>query len=157
MYYLCKRKDPSRLVSSNDGWENIYPTDICGIHDYRCIDDKLSAYYSDKSFLNSGSARTGHPYTGYGECYGGQPVMLTEFGGKSLKGSDGWGYDSPIENVEKFISDIKTDVEGIKNASSFCGYCYTQLTDVYQETNGLLYMDRTPKADPEAISVIFKK
>ncbi len=157
IYYLCKRKDPSRLVSSNDGWENIYPTDICGIHDYRCIDEKLSANYSDKSFLNSGSARTGHPYTGYGESYGGQPIMITEFGGKSLKDSEGWGYDLPVEDVQKFLSDVKADVDGIKNASSFCGYCYTQLTDVYQEKNGLLHMDRTPKADPEAISDIFKK
>ena len=26
------------------------------------------------------------------------------------------------------------------------GYCWTQLTDTYQETNGLVRMDRTPKA-----------
>jgi hypothetical protein len=27
----------------------------------------------------------------------------------------------------------------------FCGFCYTQLTDTYQEANGLLNADRTPK------------
>ena len=157
VYYLCKRKDPSRLVSSNDGWENVFPTDICGIHDYRSFTQKLSDYYSDTSFLNSGAGRTGHPYTVPGESCGGQPVMLTEFGGKRIKGSDGWGYDLPVEDVNEYITDIRSDVENILKTSTFCGYCYTQLTDVYQETNGLLRMDRTPKASPVDLAEIFKK
>ncbi len=155
LYYLCKRKDPSRLVSSNDGWENAFPTDICGIHDYRSFTENLSEYYSDTSFLNSGAARTGHPYIIPGESYGGQPVMLTEFGGKRIKNSDGWGYNLPSESIEEYIADIRNDIENILKTPSFCGYCYTQLTDVYQETNGLLYMDRTPKAPEEALEEIF--
>ncbi len=157
IYYLCKRKDPSRPISSNDGWENVFPTDICGIHDYRKFDEKLSEYYSDKNFFESGAARTGHPYLSANECCGGQPVMLTEFGGKRIDGSDGWGYNAPAESVEKFTADIKADVESIRKTPSFCGYCYTQLTDVYQETNGLLHMDRTPKAEPETLAEIFGK
>lgn len=157
LYYICKRTDPSRLVSTNDGWENVFPTDICGIHDYRSFSEKLSDYYSDTSFLDSGAARTGHPYLVPGEKYGGQPVMLTEFGGKRLAGSDGWGYDSAIQNVEKYVEDIKSDIENILKTPSFCGYCYTELTDVYQETNGLLTMDRTSKADVEQLKEIFKK
>lgn len=157
LYYLCKRNDPYRLVSTNDGWENVFPTDICGIHDYRSFDKKLSEYYSDINFFNTGSARTGHPYLVPGESYGGQPVMLTEFGGKRIEGSDGWGYDLPAESTEKYIADIKSDIENILNTPTFCGYCYTELTDVYQETNGLLRMDRTPKADVEQLAEIFKK
>ncbi len=157
LYYICRRTDPSRLVSTNDGWENVFPTDICGIHDYRSFDEKLTEYYSDKSFFENGAARTGHPYLSAGESYGGQPVMLTEFGGKRIEGSDGWGYDLPVESTEKYIAEIKADVENILNTPTFCGYCYTQLTDVYQETNGLLRMDRTPKADAEQLAEIFKK
>ena len=38
------------------------------------------------------------------------------------------------------------------------GFCYTQLTDVEQEKNGLFnYEDRTPKFDMEIISAINKK
>ncbi len=155
-YYLCKRLDPSRLVSTNDGWENVFPTDICGVHDYRSFDKKLSEYYSDTKFLNHGAARTGHPYLVPGESYGGQPVMLTEFGGKRIAGSDGWGYDLPMESVEKYVDDIKSDMENIFGTPTFGGFCYTELADVYQETNGLLRMDRTPKADPEQIAEIFK-
>ena len=157
LYYICKRTDPSRLVSTNDGWENVFPTDICGIHDYRSFDEKLTEYYSDKKFFESGAARTGHPYLSAGESYCGQPVMLTEFGGKRIEGSDGWGYDLPIETTEKYIADIKADVDNILNTPTFCGYCYTELTDVYQETNGLLRMDRTPKADAEQLAEIFRK
>lgn len=156
IYYICKRSDPSRLVSTNDGWENVFPTDICGIHDYRSFDKKLSEYYSDKENLESGAARTGHPYIVPDETYGGQPVMLTEFGGKRIDGDAGWGYDLPAESREKFVADIRFDIENIIKTPTFCGYCYTQLTDVYQETNGLLYMDRTPKSDVEQLAEIFK-
>lgn len=155
-YYLCKSADPSRLVSTNDGWENVFPSDICGIHDYRSFDEKLSEYYSDKKFIENGAARTGHPYLVPGEKYGGEPVMLTEFGGKRISGSEGWGYDLPAGSVEKYVSDIACDVENILRTAPFRGYCYTQLTDVYQETNGLLRMDRTPKADVERLAAIFK-
>jgi len=34
------------------------------------------------------------------------------------------------------------------------GFCYTQLTDIEQEQNGLYYYDRTPKFDPEIIRAI---
>lgn len=156
IYYLCKRSDPSRLISTNDGWENVSPTDICGVHDYRKFDEKLCEYYSDTKNLEGGSARTGHPYILPEESYGGQPVMLTEFGGKRIDGDAGWGYDLPAESREKYIADIRLDVENIIKTHTFCGYCYTQLTDVYQETNGLLYMNRTPKADAEQLAEIFK-
>jgi len=29
--------------------------------------------------------------------------------------------------------------------SSLAGFCYTQFTDTFQEANGLLYTNRTPK------------
>lgn len=156
LYYLCKRSDPSRLVSTNDGWENVFPTDICGIHDYRAFSEKLADYYSDTEFINSGAARTGHPYLVPGEKYGGEPMMLTEFGGKRITETGGFGYDLPAGTEESFISGIASDVENILKTPSFCGYCYTQLTDVYQENNGLLTMDRVPKADAEKLAAIFK-
>ena len=157
LYYLCRRLDPERLVSTNDGWENVTPTDIFGIHDYRSLDEKLAEYYSDTAFFENGAARTGHPYLVPGENYGGKPVLLTEFGGKRITGGDGWGYDLPLETTEKYLADIKSDVDSLLKIPTFCGYCYTQLTDVYQEVNGLLYMNRTPKADIDRIKEIFKR
>jgi len=34
------------------------------------------------------------------------------------------------------------------------GFCYTQLTDIEQERNGLLTFERRPKVDPELIRPI---
>lgn len=36
-----------------------------------------------------------------------------------------------------------------------CGYCYTQLTDVEQEQNGIYCYDRTPKFNMARIKAIF--
>lgn len=156
LYYLCRRLDPERLVSTNDGWENVTPTDFHGIHDYRSLNKELAGYYSDTAFFENGAARTGHPYLVPGEKYEGKPVLFTEFGGKRIAGADGRGYDLPLETTEKYLADIKSDVDFILKIPTFCGYCYTQLCDVYQEKNGLLYPDRTPKADIERLREIFK-
>ena len=43
----------------------------------------------------------------------------------------------------------------VRKLTYLSGYCYTQLTDVEQETNGLLYADRTPKLPLEQIREIF--
>ncbi|MBR6739841.1 MAG: glycoside hydrolase family 2 [Clostridia bacterium] len=157
LYYLCHSADEGRLVSTNDGWENVSPTDFISVHDYRPLTDRLVKYYSDRSFIDNGSARTGHPYRLPGETYGELPILYTEFGGKRIAGDPGWGYDNALESVEAYLADVDKDVSAVLSIPTICGYCYTQLTDCYQETNGLLYMNREPKADPERIAAIFKK
>lgn len=142
LYYLCKTLDPSRLVSTNDGWENLNPTDIITVHDYRTLSDELIEYYADASFLKNGSGRTGHPYMLPGEEYKGQPIMLTEFGGKRSSISAGWGYDDAELDGKTFKDAVNDDIKRAERLKLFSGYCYTQLTDVYQETNGILNMDR---------------
>lgn len=142
LYYLCKSFDPSRPVSTNDGWENINPTDIITVHDYRTLTDELIDYYNDISFLKNGSGRTGHPYMLPGEEYMGQPIMLTEFGGKRSGNSSGWGYEESELIGKSFKDIVKEDIKNAEKLKLFSGYCYTQLTDVYQETNGLLSPER---------------
>jgi hypothetical protein len=44
-------------------------------------------------------------------------------------------------------------LEAVNQVEIFTGFCYTQLTDTFQEANGLLYSDRTPKFPLEAIRV----
>ncbi|MBO5645724.1 MAG: glycoside hydrolase family 2 [Clostridia bacterium] len=157
LYYLCHSADEGRLVSTNDGWENVAPTDFISVHDYRTLTDKLVKYYSDRSFIKNGAARTGHPYRLPGEEYGDIPILYTEFGGKRIAGDEGWGYDNALESVDAYVADVDNDVSAVVSIPTMCGYCYTQLTDCYQETNGLLYMNREPKADIERLAAIFKK
>ncbi len=61
-----------------------------------------------------------------------------------------WGYEQ-AKNGEELLSQIGELLDGIAQ-TEFQGYCYTQLTDVEQEVNGLLYADRTPKIPCEQLA-----
>ncbi|CAG7622228.1 Beta-galactosidase [Paenibacillus solanacearum] len=154
MYHLTKSLDPSRLVVSNDGWQHM-KTDLCTIHDYEAKQDVLDETYStlDKT-LNT---IRGHGKTFFvgGTVYEGQPVLVSEFGGISFKKSEweGWGY-SGAENEEDYRSKLKAVIQPMLDSPVVQGFCYTQLTDVEQEINGLLTYDRTPKLPLEQIKEI---
>ena len=82
--------------------------------------------------------------------YGGQPVLLTEFGGIAKKGEavgGNWGYNDGAADDEEFYARYQNLVDGIYAVGDFQGFCYTQLTDVQQEVNGLLDADHKPKFD----------
>ena len=92
-----------------------------------------------------------------GNKYEGQPVLLTEFGGMALKAeqkSDTWGYNEGEASEESFYNHLEELLRGIAQ-TEFQGYCYTQLTDVQQEINGLLRADHTPKFDVQKLKSIF--
>ena len=75
-----------------------------------------------------------------------QPIVLSEFGGVASGPSEqsGWGY-SRAETAERF-AEIVLEMLGIaRSLSALAGFCYAQFTDTYQEQNGLLRADRTPK------------
>jgi hypothetical protein len=77
--------------------------------------------------------------------------MLTEFGGLSVSDEPGaWGYSYP-KDVEELAARYAELLDVVRSLSLFAGFCYTQFADTYQETNGLLYPDRTPKFPIEQI------
>ena len=86
-------------------------------------------------------------------------MLLTEFGGlafaKEQKGS-AWGYGNGVKDNNEFYERLKQLIDGI-SLTEFQGYCYTQLTDVQQEINGLLYADHTPKVDINRLKEIFER
>ena len=81
-----------------------------------------------------------------------QPVMLTEFGGIALSDSESsWGYSRASDGrelAERYRALLRT----VRSLDMLAGFCYTQFTDTYQETSGLLYADRTPKFSLEEIA-----
>ena len=92
-----------------------------------------------------------------GDKYSGQPVILSEFGGIAFENDhhDGnWGYNGAVKDEEEFLKRLSTLMNGIF-ASSFEGYCYTQLTDVQQEVNGLLDANHCPKVSVDRLRKIF--
>lgn len=152
LYYATKALDGTRLVSVNDGWEYPETTDIIGIHDYSYDSSQFDEKYRAERFneLFPQNRRLMAPGCGY--C--GQPVLFTEFGGIAMRSEthDGnWGYNDSASNSEEFYTRYKNLMDGIYTNKEFQGFCYTQLTDVQQEVNGLLSPDRTPKFDMQKI------
>ncbi|CAG7614554.1 glycoside hydrolase family 2 protein [Paenibacillus allorhizosphaerae] len=154
MYHLTRSLDKSRLVVSNDGWEHMR-TDLLTIHDYEASQEVLEERYrTAESSIHSLKPHTKLSFAA-GMQYEGQPILVSEFGGISFKKSEweGWGY-SGAENDEDFLAKLKAVVDPMLTSPVIQGFCYTQLTDVEQEINGLVTYDRTPKVPLEQIRSI---
>ncbi|MBF2050605.1 MAG: glycoside hydrolase family 2 [Elainella sp. C42_A2020_010] len=155
LYHLTKALDSTRPVVGNDGWEST-ATDILAIHDYDNNPVQLINRYGPEVKLSDLFDRQrpgGRVLTLDGYPHQGQPIMLTEFGGIAYGKPDDhsiWGY---VRSAE--VSELQTRYTALLTAVNqielFSGFCYTQLTDTFQEANGLLYADRTPKFPLEAI------
>ena len=156
MYHLTKTFDPTRPVIGNDGWEAV-ATDIVTVHDYDSDPQRLARRYggADAAATLLKSERPGNKVLILPEfTYQNQPVMLTEFGGIAFSsdGGDTWGY-SRASDAADFARRYYLLLETVRSLPFFCGFCYTQLTDTYQEANGLLFMDRRPKLPLEQVAV----
>jgi beta-galactosidase/beta-glucuronidase len=153
MYHLTRSLDDTRLVISNDGWEHV-KSDICTIHDYESKQDVLDQRYATVESA-VGSRPAGRWIHVPGFPYEGAPIVVSEYGGISFKMSDweGWGY-SAATSAEDFIARYRAVTEPMIASPHVQGFCYTQLTDVEQEINGLLTYDRKPKVPLEQIKAI---
>lgn len=156
LYYLTKSIDSMRPVISNDGWMHA-KSDILTLHHYEQDGEKLYSFYDDIYKLVEGDI-TGHQHLPYanGYEYEGQPIIMSEFGGTAYVGETNdvcWGYGNGVANDDEYIERLTSLVEAIKRMN-ISGYCYTQITDVEQEVNGVLRADRTPKVALEHIKKI---
>jgi beta-galactosidase/beta-glucuronidase len=155
LYHLTKTLDPTRPVVGNDGWESV-ATDIIGIHDYEGEPERLVRRYgADEGARLFKRERPGGRLLVLDKDLTptNQPIMLTEFGGIAFSPKAGtWGY-SQCETVEEFALMYAELMNAARSLPLLAGFCYTQFTDTYQEANGLLYADRTPKFPIEEIAM----
>jgi beta-galactosidase/beta-glucuronidase len=144
MYRLTRSLDRSRPVVSNDGWEHAL-TDLCTIHDYRDAATLSRIYETAESAIAEPERR---PVYASGHGYRGEPVLITEFGGIAFSSADpeSWGYRI-VSDAEELLERYGSLIATLLHCDVLQGFCYTQLTDVEQEINGLLTYDRRPKAD----------
>jgi hypothetical protein len=148
LFHLTKTLDPTRPVIGNDGWESV-ATDIIGIHDYDDEPERIAKRYHADEVLPRLFKRErpgGRLLVLEGHQHADLPLMLTEFGGIALaRAQPGtWGY-SLCSTPEEFARQYDCLVTVVRNLGLLSGFCYTQFADTYQEANGLLYADRTPK------------
>lgn len=157
LYYLTKSLDPTRPVIGNDGWQMAI-TDLIAIHDYNQDAQELKRRYEVfKANRHASVFNHGLPILLEGYEYLGQPIMMTEFGGVKVteQQAEGWGYGKDAEDYEEMVKRIDELVTMLEGEPEICGYCYTQLTDVEQEVNGLMTYDRQVKVAPEQLAEIF--
>lgn len=157
VYALTKAMDPMRPVICNDGWYHTV-SDIITLHDYAEDGECFYKWYSEQkdALLSNEVAFNGGEYAfaeGYG--YAGQPVIISEYGGIAFdNGESGWGYGNKVADEADYIKRFASITGAVKKLDYCCGFCFTQVTDVQQEINGLLDMERNFKVDPEAIRKI---
>jgi beta-galactosidase/beta-glucuronidase len=153
LYHLTKTLDPTRPVIGNDGWESV-ATDIIGIHDYDSDPERIAKRYRADAVLPRLFKRErpgGRLLVLGGDSPHEQPVMLTEFGGIAFSAEEGtWGY-SRAQSARDFERKYTELLRVVNSLALFAGFCYTQFADTYQEGNGLLFADRTPKFPLEHI------
>jgi beta-galactosidase/beta-glucuronidase len=161
LYHLTKTLDQTRAVIGNDGWESS-ATDIIGIHDYDSNLEHMRQRYGpevERETLFDQRRPGGKLLTLEGYAHQGQPIMLTEFGGIAWQehAEEGvnkiWGYTA-VTDQETFARLYEELMETIIHTALFSGFCYTQFADTFQEANGLLYADRTPKIPLERIAKV---
>lgn len=147
-YLATKSADPTRPCIDTSGNYHVI-TDMYDVHDY-CQD---AAEYK---------RRYGGSYEDMYEVYpkrqqkNGSPFWISEYGGAwwAPGRSDGWGYgDSPKSEAE--VADRFCAVSTVMQKNPvIVGYCYTQLTDIEQEQNGLYTYDRCHKLSDESYARI---
>ena len=84
----------------------------------------------------------------------GLPFMISEFGGIGWETGTGWGYGNVPKTLDEFYARYQGLVDALLDNPNLFGFCYTQLTDVEQEHNGLYFYDRRPKFDVKRLHAI---
>jgi beta-galactosidase/beta-glucuronidase len=155
-YELTRSLDPTRPVNDTSGYAHAR-TDLWTVHTYTQPPVELGEQLKLKD---------GQPFRNFPDRepeYEGQPYMVDEFGGikwippdRRPFASDSWGYGEGPRTLDEFYTRLEGQLLVMRNLSHISGYCYTQLTDVEQEQNGIYNYDRTPKFDLARIACIFK-
>lgn len=157
VYHLTKSFDMMRPVIVNDGWEHTI-SDIITLHDYEEVGDTLYKRYTEykdqimttEVYHSSAKSAFANGYE-----YKGQPMIISEYGGIAFNNDDsGWGYGNKVNTKEDFIRRFDDITTAVKKIPYCCGFCYTQVSDVQQEINGLMDIDRNFKVEPEVIKEI---
>jgi beta-galactosidase/beta-glucuronidase len=148
LYSVTKALDSTRPVLSNDGWEHT-TSDLCTVHDYG-EPAALGRRFMSRSTVLAPQDHLPPLYAdGYG--YEGQPIVASEVGGIFVgaePGGFGYAVASDLHALEGRLDAL---VAALLSGGVLSGFCYTQLTDVEQEQNGLATSDRSPKLDPEQV------
>lgn len=161
IYHLTKTLDQTRPVVANDGWE--YSSgDLWTLHLYdsgsEALSQRLNAIQHNPLTTISDDANS-RVATLPGADPSDLPILLTECGGvgftKEQQQEEHFSYGTWPVNEKELLARIEDLAHGLSNLDALQGFVWTQLTDVQQEINGLLYFDRQPKLPIEQLERVF--
>ena len=147
IYAITKKLDVTRPVIDASGGIH-FVSDMFDIHDYEQDPEKLAASLQKMIDEDGYFHNPLHNPQLKRNTYLGQPYWISEYGG-ILWGDSGWGYGQSVKSVEEFAERYEGLTKVLLECPIVCGFCYTQLTDVEQEQNGLYKYDRSRKFPDE--------
>ena len=151
---VTRAYDPTRMYIDASGWTHIEGlTDIMDLHDY---EQDPAIFAAKLAPLTEGGTYNVHWHQGEAHAMEAHPTFVSEYGGIrwAPEAGEGWGYGKAPQSEEEFIARFKGLSEAILFHPCMGGLCYTQLTDVEQEVNGLYTYDRRPKFDPAVMRAV---
>ena len=155
LHKITMEYDPTRIFIDNSGWCHVEGTfDMYDVHDYGMTAEKYLPLIEGKEVecvkVWGGNFQKSDYTTRNDICF------VSEFGGIRIQTANGqgWGYGEASKNVQAFVDRYKMLVDALLDNPKITAFCYTQLTDVEQEQNGLYTYDRVPKVNPELIKPI---
>ncbi len=155
LFLATKAMDLTRPVLDTSGYAHRVPeADVYDCHDYTQDLDTFAAHHA--------GVGDGQPYYNerdgmvFSVPYRGQPFFVSEFGGIWWNPEAGeeeysWGYGERPRSIEEFYERFTQLCAILLDDPAHFGYCYTQLTDIFQEQNGIYGFDRSAKFDMERI------
>ena len=161
MFLATRLADSTRLILDASGYSHRVPeSDVYDSHDYEQNADVFANHHA--------GCRVGQPWINRGWSeqrrefsvpYRGQPYFVSEFGGiwwnpSAAQGEASWGYGERVKNIDEWYARFEGLCRVLLNDPSMFAYCYTQLTDVFQEQNGIYTFDRQVKFDLPRLNAI---
>lgn len=159
LFLATKAMDTSRPVLDCSGYSHrVLNTDVYDSHNYA---QNPVDFAKDMEGLSNNNPYVNKNASGdiINTPYNGQPYFCSEFGGIKWNPSfadakSSWGYGETPKSLDEFYERFEGLINVLLDNSDMFGYCYTQLTDVFQEQNGIYFFDRSLKFDMEKIKKI---
>ncbi len=157
VWNVTKALDPSRPALETSGWVHSLPNpEVLDAHDYegnpQALRERWLRNLSVSDAKEAMPARYQLRRVSQGDR--GVPFMVSEIGGIGWATEGGWGYGSGPKNLDEFYTRYQGTIDAMLDNPHLFGFCYTQLTDIEQEKNGLYYYDRKPKFDVQKLHAI---
>ena len=156
-YDLTRDLDPTRPVNDTSGYAHV-KTDLWTVHTYEQDPDRL------RELLGPKDGQVWRCFPDREAAYEGQPYLVDEYGGikwipsaARQYAANSWGYGAGPTTLDEFYDRLEGLTDAILSYDHICGFCYTQLTDVEQEQNGIYNYDRTNKFDMGRVARILSQ